>query len=472
MAKKTATASIAVVRGERARRAAGVGAPVSARRAARRSSGRCASTRSIRRCRIAWAGSRRCSCRTKSSSRARSARCFESTATGAPTPLAPAPLDLDDPDLLLVERPGADAVERSLPPADGLCGLQPDLRRVPAGARPRHRVGDGGARQGPAAAGRAAVRLPRAATPATAARPATCRSATSTPETSRPASWCAKGLICTALSHDIIVARDDARAARRAAVAVPGARPTSTCRRSTRDSPISSRCSCISATRTSSSGRSGSRAAASRSGSLLTDLAREFGYARSKAGSGCGAAIGRRRRGHRGIRLRRAARRRTQRPLSYDDAGIEPHALGSVLVSAVFEAFTTVVKRKTERLFRIAGLDPSAVGHVADQRRAGQGHRPGGERRRQAVPQCLHPRHRLLPAGRHGARRVPAGHDHRRRRNGKKRQVGIPRSADALVPAPLHLSRSRPVHDRGRGAVAARRKKRCAFPARLQRAAI
>ena len=37
---------------------------------------------------------------------------------------------------------------------------------------------------------------------------------------------------------------------------------------------------------------------------------------------------------------------------------------GSVLVSAVFEAFTTVVKRKTGRLFSIAGLDLQAIGRV------------------------------------------------------------------------------------------------------------
>jgi hypothetical protein len=48
-------------------------------------------------------------------------------------------------------------------------------------------------------------------------------------------------------------------------------------------------------------------------------------------------------------------------PKSYDP-GLEPHALGSVLVSAVFEAFTTIVKRKTQRFFQIAGLDPHAPG--------------------------------------------------------------------------------------------------------------
>ncbi|HET6676139.1 MAG TPA: hypothetical protein VFG71_12405, partial [Nitrospiraceae bacterium] len=39
---------------------------------------------------------------------------------------------------------------------------------------------------------------------------------------------------------------------------------------------------------------------------------------------------------------------------SYQDAGAEPHRLGSVLTSAVFEAFTTIFKRKTERYLRLA----------------------------------------------------------------------------------------------------------------------
>jgi hypothetical protein len=36
-----------------------------------------------------------------------------------------------------------------------------------------------------------------------------------------------------------------------------------------------------------------------------------------------------------------------------------------VLVSAVFEAFVTVVRRKCERLFRIAAIDPQSVGQAA-----------------------------------------------------------------------------------------------------------
>jgi hypothetical protein len=96
-------------------------------------------------------------------------------------------------------------------------------------------------------------------------------------------------------------------------------------------------------------------------GSLLTDLAREFGYARSKAGRGSALRSG--------VDVDGVAAfdsdvplSNDSRPTSYDEAGTEPHALGSVLVSAVFEAFTTVVRRKTERLFNIAGLD--AAGQV------------------------------------------------------------------------------------------------------------
>lgn len=43
----------------------------------------------------------------------------------------------------------------------------------------------------------------------------------------------------------------------------------------------------------------------------------------------------------------------SKRPLEFDDK-LEVHALGSVLVVAVFEAFITVFRRKTERLLRLA----------------------------------------------------------------------------------------------------------------------
>lgn len=90
-------------------------------------------------------------------------------------------------------------------------------------------------------------------------------------------------------------------------------------------------------------------------GSILTDLAREFGYAGSAKGEGVALRSG--------IDVDGIAAFDSdiapdagRGPRLYDP-GLEPHALGSVLVSAVFEAFTTIVKRKTERYFRIAGVD-------------------------------------------------------------------------------------------------------------------
>lgn len=91
-------------------------------------------------------------------------------------------------------------------------------------------------------------------------------------------------------------------------------------------------------------------------GSIMTEIAREFGYARAKAGQARALRSG--------IDVGGIASFDSDVMPSNDDAPrvydskLESHVLGSVLVSAVFEAFTTVVKRKSERLFRIAGIDP------------------------------------------------------------------------------------------------------------------
>ena len=97
-------------------------------------------------------------------------------------------------------------------------------------------------------------------------------------------------------------------------------------------------------------------------GSLLSDVAREFGYARARNGSG-GALRS-------AIDVEGVAAfdsdvppGQDAGPVKYDDS-LEPHQLGSVLVSAVFEAFVTVVRRKGERLLRIAGLDSREVGQA------------------------------------------------------------------------------------------------------------
>jgi hypothetical protein len=95
-------------------------------------------------------------------------------------------------------------------------------------------------------------------------------------------------------------------------------------------------------------------------GSILSDLAREFGYARSRSGKAEALRSG--------VDVEGVAAfdsdvlpSKENAPKCYDPA-LDPHELGSVLVSAVFEAFTTIVRRKAERLFQIAGLDPQAPG--------------------------------------------------------------------------------------------------------------
>jgi hypothetical protein len=98
-------------------------------------------------------------------------------------------------------------------------------------------------------------------------------------------------------------------------------------------------------------------------GSLLTDLARAFGYARSRAGRGSALRSGVDVEGIAAFDSDAPPGSTKGAPTSYDPE-LEPHALGSVLVSAVFEAFTTVVRRKTERFFRIAGLDPQMLGQA------------------------------------------------------------------------------------------------------------
>jgi hypothetical protein len=96
--------------------------------------------------------------------------------------------------------------------------------------------------------------------------------------------------------------------------------------------------------------------------SLLTDLAREFGFARSRSSRGSALRSGVDVPGIAAFDSD-ALPSEDAGPLRYDPA-LEAHALGSVLVSAVFEAFATIVKRKVERYFRIAGLELRDFGRV------------------------------------------------------------------------------------------------------------
>ena len=85
---------------------------------------------------------------------------------------------------------------------------------------------------------------------------------------------------------------------------------------------------------------------------LLRDLARQFGHTTGQKGP-----------------LRSAIETDPAHPEQYqEDSQLEAHQLGSILVSAVFEAFVTIFKRKTERTIRLATngsgvLPPGEISH-------------------------------------------------------------------------------------------------------------
>lgn len=83
---------------------------------------------------------------------------------------------------------------------------------------------------------------------------------------------------------------------------------------------------------------------------ILLNLARQFGHTTGHGGP-----------------LRTAIEPDSTAPRQYSE-GLEAHALGVVLVSAVFDAFTTIFQRKTERFIRLATqgsgvLPPGALSH-------------------------------------------------------------------------------------------------------------
>lgn len=81
---------------------------------------------------------------------------------------------------------------------------------------------------------------------------------------------------------------------------------------------------------------------------LLTDIARQLGQTGREYKSALRSAIA-----YADAAAAKGGAAARKQPLLFDDK-LEVHALGSVLVVAVFEAFITVFRRKTERLLRLA----------------------------------------------------------------------------------------------------------------------
>ncbi len=152
----------------------------------------------------------------------------------------------------------------------------------------------------------------------------------------------------------------------------------------------------------------------------LADLAVQFGD-----------AIGE----HRALR---SAIRNTPKADDYQNT-TEPHERGSLLVAAVFAAFTRVYDRRTRDLFRLAtngtGVLPQGdIPHDLAERLAEEAAAIA-----RFDPARVHPRTRLLPAHRPDVRRIPAGPHYRRPRSQSRGRGRLSRRLHQVVPRARHL---------------------------------
>jgi hypothetical protein len=95
---------------------------------------------------------------------------------------------------------------------------------------------------------------------------------------------------------------------------------------------------------------------------LLTNLAQEFGYATSSPRKPTSLRSAIDVAGTDGFDSDNLL---VDRNLVRYKPDLEAHDMGSVLASAVFEAFVTIFRRKTERYFRIAGIQPEQIGRTS-----------------------------------------------------------------------------------------------------------
>ena len=182
---------------------------------------------------------------------------------------------------LLLSRARPEPGERTVSSADGLRRVQSHLRGLPSRPGSGHRLGHGPPKRQPRRLVRAALRFPR---PQRRLQPRGGRPLIRLFSRRGRAGRLhrAKGLICTASATTSSLTRPPTPcstvSARRSCRP-----PTSTSPPFTKGSPTWSRSFCTSPMRTWSSRRSAIGGEPSPAVSILTDLAREFGYARSRS---------------------------------------------------------------------------------------------------------------------------------------------------------------------------------------------
>ena len=374
---------------------------------ASRSGARCACWRWTRRCGAARARSRRCACRTSRCSQDRSARCSSSTPHDDAADVDYQPVDLDQPAVLIDDgvaaSPGNPQFHQQM--VYGVASAVYATFRAALGRDPAFAVPVD-------ATGRARLRLRPHAAPGLNAWYDRHRGEIAFGYAPGP-----DGLRLHVPVPRRHRARGDPRAGRWTAQPVRVADQPRRLRVSRRPRPISSPSSIGSPTRRSCARRCAARGATcARRGCSPTSRARLA-------------------RPYRWPALRRALDDDPDHPTLYDPplwsrtrwAGCwwPPSSTRSSRCSAARPRATSGWRP------RGTGVLPRAIRPSTCSTRWPTRLSPGT-----AVPVDLHPRHRLLPAGGHRVRRVPARRDHRRPRSGARRPVGLPRGVDRGVPAP------------------------------------
>ena len=242
------------------------------------------------------------------------------------------------------------------------------------------------------------------ATPTTARRRRRCCSATSRSpprtRTTRRARWCSPA--CRTTSSRTRRPTRCSTACTRASTS----RPIRTCTPSTRRSPTSSRCSSTSRIRRVLESQIARTRGDLHSENLLGQLAQQFGRATGRGGA-LRDALG-------GPNEETGVWEPRQPDPHALDGRRGPHARGAILVAAVFRAFLLIYRARTADLFRIATAGTGRAAGRRDPPRPDAA-RLAGEAAASAErdPADVHPRDRLLPAGRHHLRRLSARRHHR-----------------------------------------------------------
>ena len=224
-------------------------------------------------------------------------------------------------------------------------------------------------------------------------------------------------------------------------------RSTRTCSPFMRRSPTSSRCSSTSRIRACCATRSRAHAATLRAKACSAN-SRNSSRWHPDAATLCATILA--------GRTRRASGSRQGPIRPCWSRRAEPHDRGAILVAAVFGAFTKVYRTRTSDLFRIATEGTGVLREGDIHPGSGQSAGEGSAALCRPRAADVHPRDRLLPAGRDHVRRLSARPRHRRSRHVPCRPGELAARLHRELPRVGNIAARHALHGGGQPALADR----------------